>query len=52
MFGAAHLQARFPIAFADAFAASATIDHQVILVTGDPEFKTLEGMVMIERLAR
>jgi ribonuclease VapC len=52
VFGAAHLKARFPIAFADAFAAQAAVDHQATLVTGDPEFQALEGLLEIEWLAR
>lgn len=52
VFGAAHLKARFPVSFADAFAAHAALAHQAVLVTGDPEFKALEGSLEIEWLAR
>ena len=52
VFGAAHLKARYPISFADAFAAEAALTHQAILVTGDPEFKCLEGELHVEWLER
>ncbi len=36
---AAHLKARYPIAYADCFAAALAQDKDAALVTGDPEFK-------------
>jgi len=39
---AARLKANYPISYADAFAASLAIIHNSYLLTGDPEFKTLE----------
>lgn len=38
---AAALKARFPIAYADAFAAALAQKHQCPLVTGDPEFRVV-----------
>ncbi|MCJ8499363.1 type II toxin-antitoxin system VapC family toxin [Desulfatitalea alkaliphila] len=39
---AASLKARFPISYADAFAAALSQQHHAQLVTGDPEFKPLQ----------
>jgi ribonuclease VapC len=50
---AAHVKARYPIAYADAFAVVAAQDHDAVLVTGDPEFRHVAdaGLVKIEWLA-
>jgi predicted nucleic acid-binding protein len=47
---AAHLKAQFPIAYSDAFAASAAQTHQATLVTGDQEFERLAQHINIEWL--
>jgi uncharacterized protein len=39
IWAAALLKARFPIAYADAFAAALALKHDCALVTGDPEFR-------------
>ena len=51
---AAHLKARFPIAYADAFAVVAARDHGGVLMTGDPELRPLAeaGVVAVEWLTR
>jgi predicted nucleic acid-binding protein len=36
---AAHIKARYPIAYADCFAAALALENEAVLVTGDPEFK-------------
>lgn len=41
---AALLKGRYPIAYADAFAAQAAIEKDVPLVTGDPELRALEAV--------
>ncbi len=38
---ASQLKSKFPISFADAFAASLTMEKKGTLITGDPEFKSL-----------
>ncbi|MGE5221441.1 MAG: type II toxin-antitoxin system VapC family toxin [Omnitrophica WOR_2 bacterium] len=48
---AAHLKAHYPISFADAFAATAAQARSAILLTGDPEFKSLSPVLQIEWLA-
>jgi ribonuclease VapC len=49
---AAHIKARFPIAYADAFAVVVAQDHDGVLLTGDPEFRSLQetGLVAVEWL--
>jgi len=49
-FAAAHLKARYPISYADAFAAALAQKLGAILVTGDPEFRKVEAIVEIEWL--
>jgi len=51
---AAHIKARFPISYADAFAAVADRDHGGVVMTGDPEFRPLAdvGLVAVEWLPR
>jgi PIN domain nuclease of toxin-antitoxin system len=50
MLAAAHLKANYPIAFAVAFAAAQS--QEGVLLTGDPEFSVLAGIIQIEWLAR
>jgi len=49
-FAAAHLKARYPISYADAFAAALAQKLSATLVTGDPEFRKVEALVEIEWL--
>ena len=49
---AARWKMRYPMAYADAFAASAAQDLQAILLTGDPELLALKGLLEIEILKR
>jgi len=51
---AAHIKARFPISYADAFAVIAAQDHGGVVMTGDPEFRPLAdaGLVAVEWLPR
>jgi ribonuclease VapC len=46
IWSAATLKARFPIAYADAFAAALAQKHGCLLVTGDPEFQRVEGLAI------
>src|SRR5207245_1749643 len=52
--GAAHIKARFPISYADAFAVVAAQDYGGVVMTGDPEFGPLAdaGLVAVEWLPR
>lgn len=48
---AAHLKAKYPIAYTDAFAAALAIEMEATLLTGDPEFQALFSHLDIEWLA-
>ena len=52
LLAAAGLKARYPISYADSFAAALAIINNCPLLTGDPEFKSLEkkGIISIEWL--
>lgn len=45
---AAHVKANHPVAYADAFAIAAAEELEGTLVTGDPEFKAVQGLIRIE----
>jgi ribonuclease VapC len=47
---AAGFKARFRISLADAFAAALAKEKKAELVTGDPEFKAIEGQIKIQWL--
>lgn len=47
VFRAAELKARFPMSYADTFAVASALEHNAILVTGDPEFRQVEHLVKI-----
>jgi len=49
---AAHIKASHPLSYADAFAVTAAIRHQAIVLTGDPEFESVETLVTVEWLGR
>jgi predicted nucleic acid-binding protein len=45
-----HIKARHPLAYADAFAAALAVETEAKLVTGNPEFELLEGLLHIQWL--
>jgi ribonuclease VapC len=47
---AARIKARFPISYADAFAAATAIRMNAVLVTGDPELRAVAEIVSIDWL--
>jgi ribonuclease VapC len=47
---ASHLKATRPISYADAFAAAVAAELDAVVVTGDPEFRSLADKVKIEWL--
>jgi ribonuclease VapC len=49
---AAHFKARYPLSYADAFSAALTQIKGGELLTGDPEFKSVESEVSIHWLPR
>ncbi|MFZ5821151.1 MAG: type II toxin-antitoxin system VapC family toxin [Chloroflexota bacterium] len=52
VFAAARWKMRYPLSYADAFAAAAAEQHQATLLTGDPELLSLAGTFKIEALHR
>ena len=50
VFAAAHIKARYPISYADAFAAALAKRHGARLMTGDAEFKAVEHEVAMHWL--
>ena len=44
IWSAASIKGRFPISYADAFAAALAQKHNCPLVTGDPEFRTVDQL--------
>ncbi len=51
---AAHIKARYPISYPDAFAVVTAQDRHSVLLTGDPEFRSVadDRLVAIEWLPR
>jgi ribonuclease VapC len=47
---AAHIKAHHPLSYADAFAAAAAMRENAMVVTGDPEFKSVEELIKVEWL--
>ena len=47
---AAAIKAKNPVAYADAFAAALAISQDATLMTGDPEFQSLENLIQIHWL--
>ena len=45
---AAHIKAGYPVAYADAFVIAAAQSHNGVVLTGDPEFEIVKGIVRIE----
>jgi ribonuclease VapC len=51
---AAHIKARYPISYADAFAVVTAQDQHCVLLTGDPELHSVakDGLISVEWLTR
>ena len=49
---AAHLKATHAISYADAFVVATAQEMGATILTGDPEFRTVEALVPVEWLAR
>ena len=50
VFAAAHIKAHHPISYADAFAVALAQELGATVVTGDPEFRSVEGLVSVQWL--
>ena len=49
---AAHIKANYPLAYADSFVVAAALTCSGTILTGDPEFHAVEGLVPVEWLSR
>lgn len=49
-FAAAHIKAHHPISYADVFAVALAQELEATVVTGDPEFRSVEGLVPVQWL--
>jgi predicted nucleic acid-binding protein len=49
---AAHIKAHHTLSYADALAAASAIHEHTTILTGDPEYKTVENLVKIEWLVK
>jgi len=47
---AAHIKANHQLAYADAFAVASAQEFSAVVLTGDPEFKSVETMITVEWL--
>lgn len=52
VFEAAHIKANYPISYADAFVAAVAQREGAIVLTGDPEFATIETLVQVDWLVK
>jgi predicted nucleic acid-binding protein len=52
VFSAAHIKASYALSYADAFAVAAAIHKNATILTGDPEFATVESIVTVEWLEK
>jgi ribonuclease VapC len=49
-FAAAHIKAGHALSYADAFAAALARSLNAVLITGDPEFRSVESLVRVQWL--
>ena len=49
---AAHIKANHALSYADALAVACAIRENAIILTGDPEYKTVEDLVQVEWLVK
>ena len=52
VFDAAHIKALHPISYADAFVAALAMRENATVLTGDPEFASVQGLVQVEWLEK
>jgi ribonuclease VapC len=50
VFTAAHIKANYPLSYADAFAVAVAVEKDAAIITGDPEFRSVENLVTIKWL--
>jgi PIN domain nuclease of toxin-antitoxin system len=49
---AAHIKAQYAISYADAFVVALVLREKAIILTGDPEYESVEDLVKVEWLTR
>ncbi len=49
---AAHVKAHHPVAYADAFAVALALELGADVVTGDPEFASVQGLIPVRWIGR
>ncbi|MGB8213452.1 MAG: type II toxin-antitoxin system VapC family toxin [Anaerolineales bacterium] len=52
VFSAAHIKATHALSYADAFSVAAAVHEQAVVLTGDPEFESVQGLVKLEWLGK
>lgn len=50
VFSAAHIKANYTLSYADAFVVAMALQESAIILTGDPEFQSVENLVTVEWL--
>jgi ribonuclease VapC len=50
VFAAAHIKANHAISYADCFAVATALQENATIVTGDPEFQSVEAIAKVEWL--
>jgi ribonuclease VapC len=50
IFAAAHIKANYPLSYADSFTVAVAMQEDAMILTGDPEFESVEKLVKIEWL--
>ncbi len=45
---ASRIKARYPISYMDCFAVATALREKAVIVTGDPDFKKVKGLVEVE----
>lgn len=50
VFAAAHIKANYAVSYADSFVIAIAIQEDAIILTGDPEFQSVEDLVKVEWL--
>ena len=50
VFAAAHIKANHAISYADAFVVAIAMQEDAVILTGDPEFHSVEALIQVEWL--
>ena len=50
IFAAAHIKANHPLSYADSFVVAIAVQENATIITGDPEFQSIETLAKVEWL--